>query len=190
MPVEKPDLEAAAERYADALRDVAGSPPPRLDLVHLGLGGDGHTASLLPGSPLMAPDGPLVGTTAPYKGWRRMTLALPALSHARNVLWFVSGSSKDAVVPAAGPEEVSRRYLDGSLVLETTFDAPGGRLRLTDALAVGGGERAHDLGQGSPHVCCDMQRASRGRWRWTSCSTRVPSTGGHGHCWHSPSPVW
>ncbi len=98
MPVEDADLEAAADRYAELLRDVAGS-PPRLDLVHLGLGTDGHTASLLPGSPLAAPDSPLVGTTRPYEGWRRMTLTLPALSHARNILWFVSGASKNAVVP-------------------------------------------------------------------------------------------
>lgn len=97
MPVEEQNLAAAAQHYADDLRDVAGS-PPRLDLVHLGLGSDGHTASLLPGSPLVASDGPLVGTTGTYKGLRRMTLTLPALSHARNVLWFVSGTAKAGVV--------------------------------------------------------------------------------------------
>lgn len=97
MPVEDPDLADAAGRYAEVLRRVAGS-PPRLDLVHLGLGTDGHTASLLPGSPLLDPGDVLVGTTPPYQGRRRMTLTLPVLSHARNRLWFVAGASKAPVV--------------------------------------------------------------------------------------------
>ena len=50
MPVESPDLGAAARLYAQTLRDIAGTPPV-LDLVHLGLGRDGHTASLVSGDP-------------------------------------------------------------------------------------------------------------------------------------------
>ena len=75
MPVEERDLDAAARRYADALRAAAGS-PPALGTVHLGLGADGHTASLFPGSPLVAERKRDVVVTEPHLGRRRMTLTL------------------------------------------------------------------------------------------------------------------
>src|SRR5208282_5265796 len=73
MPVEAPDLNSAALQYATILRDVAGSPPV-LDLVHLGLGVDGHTASLVPGDPVLEVTDADVAVTGPYQGRRRMTL--------------------------------------------------------------------------------------------------------------------
>jgi 6-phosphogluconolactonase len=93
MPVEAPDLEQAAATYARTLRDVAGDPPV-LDLVHLGLGADGHTASLLPGDAALAVRGVEVAVTSPYQGRRRLTLTLPALSRARRILWVVTGAEK------------------------------------------------------------------------------------------------
>jgi len=93
MPVESPDLEAAAAQYASVLRDVAGSPPV-LDLVHLGLGPDGHTASLVPGDPALDIDNADVAVTGVYQGRRRMTLTYPVLNRARRVLWIVTGSEK------------------------------------------------------------------------------------------------
>lgn len=97
MPVDHGHLDAAAARYADDLWELAGR-PPRLDLVHLGIGTDGHTASLFPGSPLLGPDVGPVAVTAPQGGRRRMTLTLPVLSHGRRILWFVTGAAKAAVV--------------------------------------------------------------------------------------------
>lgn len=103
MPVDESDLEAAAARYAATLRDVAGR-ARTLDLVHLGLGADGHTASLVPGLPAPASDPAAsdparsVIVTPPYEGRRRMTLTLQVLSQARQVLWFVSGAAKAAAV--------------------------------------------------------------------------------------------
>jgi len=91
MPVGAPDLDAAAEAYAGAL-------PERFDLVHLGLGDDGHTASLVPGDPVLAVADRLVATAGPYGGHRRMTLTLPALDAARLVVWLVRGSGKAAMV--------------------------------------------------------------------------------------------
>ena len=94
MPVEAPDLESAAREYADALRRVAGSPPV-LDLVHLGLGPDGHTASLVPGDAILeVRDADVALTARPYQGRRRMTLTYPVLDRARCVLWLVAGASK------------------------------------------------------------------------------------------------
>lgn len=97
MPVEFDDLDAAAARYDDTLTSVAGSPPV-LDLVHLGLGGDGHTASLVPGDPVLDVGDRDVAVTGPYQGRRRMTLTYPALDRARQVLWLVTGGDKAAML--------------------------------------------------------------------------------------------
>jgi len=87
MPVEDPDLEAAARRYEAEL-------PEALDLVHLGLGGDGHTASLVPGDPVLEVRDRDVVVTGEYRGRRRMTLTYPALDRAREIVWLVAGEEK------------------------------------------------------------------------------------------------
>jgi 6-phosphogluconolactonase len=93
MPVEDPDLPAAAARYAQTLREIAGTPPV-LDLVHLGLGPDGHTASLVPGDPVLAVADADVALAGPYQGRRRMTLTYPILNRSRHILWLVTGGDK------------------------------------------------------------------------------------------------
>lgn len=118
MPVDDVDLDAAAARYTDVLLDLAGR-PPRLDLVHLGIGTDGHTASLVPGSPLLGPTREPVAVTDPYGGRRRMTLTLPVLSRARQVLWFVRGAAKARMV---------RRLVEGDMSI------PAGRVDASRAL--------------------------------------------------------
>jgi len=93
MPVEEPDLEAAAARYARELASVVGTSAV-LDLVHLGLGPDGHTASLVPGDPVLAVRGADVAPTGVYQGRRRITLTYPVLDRARRILWLVTGAEK------------------------------------------------------------------------------------------------
>jgi 6-phosphogluconolactonase len=97
MPVESPDLEVAAAQYASTLREIAGS-PPTLDLVHLGLGPDGHTASLIPGDPVTGVTNADVGLTGVYQGHRRMTLTYPAINRARRILWLATGKEKVAML--------------------------------------------------------------------------------------------
>ena len=93
MPVDSPDLAAAAASYAATLRTVAGAPAV-LDLVHLGLGPDGHTASLVPNDPVLDVTGRDVALTGLYQNRRRMTLTYPMLNRSRRILWVVTGSDK------------------------------------------------------------------------------------------------
>jgi 6-phosphogluconolactonase len=93
MPVESADLEAASRRYALTLEQLGGSPPV-LDLAHLGLGPDGHTASLVPGDPVLDVTDADVALTGLYQGRRRMTLTYPVLNRSRRILWLVTGGEK------------------------------------------------------------------------------------------------
>ena len=109
MPVESSDLRAAAMRYAATLRELAGSPPV-LDLAHLGLGTDGHTASLVPDDPVLNVNDTDVALTEIYEGRQRMTLTYPMLNRSRRILWLITGNDKaeillrlrngDATIPA------------------------------------------------------------------------------------------
>ncbi len=93
MPVELPDSEAAARQYANTLEGVAGKPPV-LDLAHLGLGPDGHTASLIPGDPVLNVMDKDIAITGVYQGRRRMTMTYPVINRARKIMWLVSGKDK------------------------------------------------------------------------------------------------
>ncbi len=118
MPVESADLETAAVQYAATLRQIAGS-PPILDLVHLGLGPDGHTASLVPGDPVLNVNDADVATTGIYQGRRRMTLTYPVINRARRILWLVTGKEK---------VQMLGRLLNGDEAI------PAGRVRREQAL--------------------------------------------------------
>jgi 6-phosphogluconolactonase len=88
MPVTQRDLEGAARDYENTL-------PDPLDCVHLGLGPDGHTASLIPDDPILdVTDRRVALTETAYQGHRRMTLTYPALASARQIVWLVTGPDK------------------------------------------------------------------------------------------------
>ena len=87
MPVTADDLDRAADDYARSL-------PEAFDLVHLGLGPDGHTASLVPGDPVLEVRDRDIAVTGVYQGRRRMTLTYRLLERAPRVMWLITGEDK------------------------------------------------------------------------------------------------
>ena len=128
MDVTDADLEAAAERYAASL-------PESFDLIHLGMGDDGHTASLVPGDPVLEVTDRDVSLTSEYRGRRRMTFTYPVLDRARGVLWFDhrQGQGRDVAGAARG------RSVD-----------PSGRVSAARQLVVADAAAASELGEASP----------------------------------------
>src|SRR5215831_3317999 len=106
MAVESTDLNTAAAQYSATLREIAGAPPV-IDLVHLGLGPDGHTASLVPGDPALDIENVDVALSGPYQGRRRMTLTYPIINRARRVLWVVTGNEKAGMLARLQSGDVS-----------------------------------------------------------------------------------
>lgn len=106
MPVNADDLEAACRQYAQILESIAGS-PALLDLVHLGLGPDGHTASLVPGDPVLNVKDADVALTGLYQNRRRMTLTYPIINRARRVLWLATGTEKTGMLARLQAGDVS-----------------------------------------------------------------------------------
>src|SRR5262249_45480658 len=106
--------------YAATLQEIAGSPPV-LDLAHLGLGPDGHTASLVPGDAVLNVSDADVALTGIYQNRRRMTLTYPMLNRTRSILWLVTGDDKVDALARLSKGDTS---------------IPGGRIRQEQAVVL------------------------------------------------------
>ncbi|MEJ2374999.1 MAG: 6-phosphogluconolactonase [Pseudolabrys sp.] len=120
MPVDEPDLVAAARRYGILIERIVGL-LPALDVIHLGLGADGHTASLIPGDPVLNVTDADVSISGPYLGHERMTLTYPILNRAKQIIWLATGREK---------ADVLKRLFDGDTQI------PAGRVSRGNAIVV------------------------------------------------------
>jgi 6-phosphogluconolactonase len=120
MPVEMADPEQAAKEYQKELEDVAGNPPV-LDLAHLGMGPDGHTASLIPNDAVLNVTDRDVAVTGVYQGRKRLTLTYPVINRARKILWLVTGAEKQPML---------KRLIDADPSI------PAGRIRRDEAVVL------------------------------------------------------
>lgn len=136
MPVDLDDLDGALRAYRAMLRRIAGDPPV-LDLVHLGLAADGHTASLVAGSAADEAEDQMAVLTGEIAGFRRMTLTRPIIDGARRRLWLVSG---------AGKREAVSRLLEGDRSI------PGSRIRRDDTTMILDDEAHPDTAREPAHV--------------------------------------
>ena len=130
VPGEDEDHERAAANYAAAIQQFFGSDAPQFDLVFLGMGADGHTASLVPNDAVLEVHDHEVALTGVYMGRRRMTLTYPVLNHARNILWLATGAEKTAML---------RRLRDGDESI------PAGRVRRENAIVLADAAAAANL---------------------------------------------
>ena len=126
MPVEEKNTEAIAAGYAHTISEIAGS-PAIIDLVHLGLGPDGHTASLIPGDPVLDVTDKDVALTGIYQGRHRLTLTYPIINRARKILWLITGSEKS---------DMLQRLIDSDLSI------PAGRISQEHAMVLADKEAA------------------------------------------------
>jgi 6-phosphogluconolactonase len=120
MQMEEKDPEAAAASYSRTIREIAGS-SGIIDLIHLGLGPDGHTASLIPGDPVLDITDQDVALTVIYHGRQRLTLTYPIINRARKILWLITGSEKN---------EMFQRLIDSDLSI------PAGRISQEHAMVL------------------------------------------------------
>ena len=153
MPVESDDLEKAAAEYAATLRQIAGTPPV-LDMVSLGLAFDGHTASLVPGDPVLKVTDRDVVITGYFQGRKRMALTYPILNRAREILWVVTGEEK---------AEILHRFLEGDPSIPATGIRPWRAIVVADQAAAGKWKAAQALHRVGPATLQTTQMPFRDR---------------------------